>query len=285
MTSTKVQSETNIVSSLSRHLPMSPTDHPARSDTEAPAGQEMDLESSVFISNFILILALTIYFLLALCIVWRYGLITAIKEWVSSACYRGQGYRETTRHNRQRAMDMESAEDSYILEELDLSDGEEGEGVQLLRVSRDPTLPNTAIDGPQQQGRETKTASSRNSSRTHNHSDGITSLGISKYFDPETERLRDDILSPTQTALDGMCAVPEDEVHGSGPWYRPIERASDRLIMRAQAWLDDEQSDEDKKRQQKSRELCDGERNRAVRQILLARQREENDGNGEGDLY
>ncbi|EEQ29236.1 hypothetical protein McanCB56680_002398 [Microsporum canis] len=110
----------------------------------------------------------------------------------------------------------------------------------------------------------------------------MASLGISKYFHPDTGRLRDDILSPTQTALDSMC---EYEVHGNAPWYRSIQRISDKLILKAQKWLDKEDEDENKRRPQETPILCDGESNIAVRRILLERREGDAYGDGEDDLY
>ncbi|KAF3479672.1 uncharacterized protein GIQ15_06648 [Arthroderma uncinatum] len=285
MASSSFQSDVDNLSLLAGHTSTSSLSLLASrgGDTELPTAQDMHPESSVFIADLILILAITIYIFLTIYMMWKYVSVLAMKEWV--LCAR-RGYQRSNRHSARPAIDTEAEGNYNTLEEHDLSDDEDGEGIQLLQqTSSDLVAPDVAVNSSQHRGRETEVSPSRSASHTRDHSDDITSLGISKYFHPETERLRDDILGPTETALDRMCAAPEDGIHGNRPWYKPIERFSDRLILKAQAWLDGEQeSIEDTRREQESRMLCDGERNRAVRQILLARQ-DENDGNGENDLY
>ncbi|EZF22623.1 hypothetical protein H112_04583 [Trichophyton rubrum D6] len=279
-----------------------------RRDAQSHTEQEEYLTYAIFMVDFIPLLAVAIYILLAVVIGWKY-IVAAVTKGRSlfAKCRRGgwplarkSRHRDAeqglSRHNRYRGIDVGAYGGQYELQELELGDDEDcqkGEGEEEEEDDNDNEgifLLHYIQSGqtPQQQERDPAEPVHQPPPDDSRHSlDNIittTSNGVSKYFHPTSGRLRNDIVHPTQTRLDRMLGDDEDEGHGSIAWYKALQRFSDKFILKAQAWLDKEEARMDRVEHRETSNVR-GESNRAIRQILRERREERGYKDAEDNLY
>ncbi|KDB20990.1 hypothetical protein H109_07069 [Trichophyton interdigitale MR816] len=278
-----------------------------RRDPQSHTEQEEYLTYAIFMADFIPLLAVAIYILLAVVIGWKHILAAMTRGRALFARCRQGGWpiarksrQRLNRHNGYRGIDVEAHGGHYELEEFELGDdadcqgeGEEeeeeeeedddnnNEGIFLLHYIQ-------SGQAPQQQERDTAEPVHQPPPGDSRHSlDNIittASNDISKYFHPTSGRLRDDIVHPTQTRLDRMLGDDEDAGHGNIAWYKALKRFSDKFILKAQAWLDKEEASIDRIEHRERSNVC-GESSRAVRQILRERREEGGYKDAEDNMY
>ncbi|EFR01017.1 hypothetical protein MGYG_04019 [Nannizzia gypsea CBS 118893] len=236
----------------------------SQSPSQSQAEQEEYLAYALFMADFVLLLAAAVYVVLVVVICWKYifAAVTMIGRSSVSRCRRAVGQvagrhrHGHNRHGRRRGIDVEAYEGCYTPEELELEDDggreddNDDEENDLAELAHQPPLDDIR--------------------HSLDNIDGMDSLGISKYFDPTTGKLRLDIVHPTQTALDRMLGEKK-EGHKSIAWYKALQRFSDNFILKAQAWLDKEDENDGRSKHGEASVLCDEESNKAVRRILRER--------------
>lgn len=127
-----------------------------------------------------------------------------------------------------------------------------------------------------------------------NDSNGVrSSVDLLKYFNPDTNRLKDEISNPAETKVDKMCTAISPR-YQTGSWREWVERMFDKKLVQMQNWLEGgdwngsevvsstmARNGEGKLRGRSAKGLENGEECGEIRRMLLKYAEEEDEEDGD----